>query len=308
MGRDIYYKDAFDKICSLVADYLAHYNLKTMVVGMSGGIDSTVVAAICKRVVMDNPSHGFKLVGVSLPCDSNTDEENHSAWLAMNAFCDEWWIESLQKEYMLMKSTCELHAESTMVSQGNIKARLRMIYLYNLACVRNGIVMDTSNMSENMLGFWTLHGDVGDLAPLSSLWKHEVYNLAREVKLWYESLLESKINGYEQNALENAIAITPTDGNGVSDGGDMMQIAPYSTYQAVDVILEEYISCIKPWHKLWETEPNKPEVILSKAKMGELNDKYGEATVGLVIKRHMQTEFKRHGMPVKIQTLGHGGQ
>lgn len=50
----------------------------------------------------------------------------------------------------------------TPIANGNIQARLRMIYLYNLASIHKGLVMSTDNQTEYQLGFWTIHGDVGD--------------------------------------------------------------------------------------------------------------------------------------------------
>lgn len=59
----------------------------------------------------------------------------------------------------------------TPIADGNIQARLRMIYLYNLASIHKGLVMSTDNQTEYQLGFWTIHGDVGDFDPIQDLWK-----------------------------------------------------------------------------------------------------------------------------------------
>lgn len=53
--------------------------------------------------------------------------------------------------------------EQTKIANGNIMARLRMMYLYNQAGIKKGIVIDTDNLTEHYLGFWTIHGDEGDL-------------------------------------------------------------------------------------------------------------------------------------------------
>ena len=83
------YKKVFETMVSETARYLGDSHLKTMVLGLSGGLDSTVTAAICQQVVKQFPELGLKFIGVSLPCSSNTTEENYSASLAMRAFCDE---------------------------------------------------------------------------------------------------------------------------------------------------------------------------------------------------------------------------
>lgn len=59
------YKKAFETMVSETAKYLADNGLKTMILGLSGGLDSTVTAAICHEVVNRYPEHGFKFIGVS---------------------------------------------------------------------------------------------------------------------------------------------------------------------------------------------------------------------------------------------------
>ncbi len=266
------------------AQYLTDSHLKTMVLGLSGGLDSTVTAAICHEVVHRYPEQGFKFIGVSLPCSTNTSEENDSAALSMKGFCDEWWVENLQKEFLLMRATCEQHYESTKLSQGNIKARLRMIYLYNIASVTGGLVMDTDNLTEHHLGFWTIHGDVADFNPIGGLWKHEVYELC---KYLFTNVFTDESSAAHQ-ALRAAYDIMPTDGNGVATGGDMGQIAPGHTYEEVDDILNSYIQAKNDAGKLQQ-------------EMERLNKAYGEETVERVLKRHRGSEFKRKRMPLLIE-------
>ena len=277
------YKKAFETMVSETARYLVDNHLKTMVLGLSGGLDSTVTAAICHEVVRRNPEQGLKFIGVSLPCATNTSEENDSASLAMNGFCDEFWVENLQKEYLLMRATCEQHYPSTHLSQGNIKARLRMIYLYNLASVTGGLVMDTDNLTEHNLGFWTIHGDVADFNPIGGLWKHEVYELC---KYLFTEVFTDEASAAHQ-ALRAAYGITPTDGNGVAAGGDMAQIAPGHTYEEVDDILNTYIQANG------QAEAQASAVV-------RLNAAYGAETVERVLQRHRNSEFKRKRLPIAI--------
>ena len=274
------YKKAFDTMVSQTAKYLSENGLKTMILGLSGGLDSTVTAAICHEVVNQYPEHQFKFIGVSLPCSSNSVEENDSASLAMKAFCNEYWVENLQAQYLLLKATCEQRYPSTPISQGNIKARLRMIYLYNFASVTGGLVMDTDNLTEHNLGFWTIHGDVADYNPIGGLWKHEVYELCKYI--FTECFADE--NDPRHQALRAAYDIMPTDGNGVAAGGDMAQIAPGHTYEDVDDILNTYLQ-----HGEDEQE------------MKRLIDAYSAETVERVLTRHRRSEFKRKRMPLVIE-------
>ncbi len=278
------YKRVFTTMVSETAKYLTDSHLKTMVLGLSGGIDSTITAAICHEVVKRYPEQNFRFIGVSMPCSTNSNEENDSAMLAMKAFCDDYWVENLQKEYLLMRATCEQRFPSTPLSQGNIKARLRMIYLYNIASVTGGLVMDTDNLTEHNLGFWTIHGDVADYNPIGGLWKHEVYALCKY--LFTEVFADENSSAYQ--ALKSAYDIMPTDGNGVAAGGDMAQIAPGHTYEEVDDILNTYLQA-----------KNQPEN-LEKA-IERLNNAYGTDTVERVLKRHRGSEFKRKRMPLVIE-------
>lgn len=278
------YQKAFETMVQETAKYLTNCGLKTMVLGLSGGIDSTVTAAICHEVVKRYPEQGFKFIGVSLPCSTNSKDENDSAMLALKGFCTEYWVENLQKEYLLMKATCEQHYESTRVSQGNIKARLRMIYLYNIASVTKGMVMDTDNLTEHYLGFWTIHGDVADYNPIGGLWKHEVYELC---KYLYTNVFTDE-NEASNQALKAAYGITPTDGNGVEAGGDMAQIAPGHTYEEVDDILNSYLLA-------------KDNEQLLKQEMDRMNKAYGNETVERVLARHRNSEFKRRRLPIAIE-------
>ena len=272
--------------------YLEDNNLCAMILGISGGLDSTVTAAICHEVEKRNPE--LKFYGVSLPCSSNTGEENDSASLCMKAFCKsgQYWTENLQKEYMLMRATCSQRHTMTTIGQGNIKARLRMIYLYDMANYTSGFVMDTDNLTEHYLGFFTIHGDVADFNPIGGLWKHEVYELAEYL---YNEYYDAPFgpDGDKHLALERALNIRPTDGNGVNDLGDMGQIAlefahdnNIEAYTKVDNIIQNYL----------EYSGHHPEEY--QIAIEALYNQYGYETVNDIISRVRRTEYKRKRLPI----------
>ena len=292
------YAKVFETMVSKTQKYLEDNNLCAMILGISGGIDSTVTAAICHEVEKRNPD--LKFYGVSLPCSSNKVDENDSADICMKAFCKsaQHWTENLQKEYLLMKATCTQRHSPTTIGIGNIKARLRMIYLYDLANYTSGLVMDTDNLTEHYLGFFTIHGDVCDFNPIGGLWKHEVYELAKYLLREYYAPTDPTDDGYIQMALRAAIGITPTDGNGVNDLGDMGQIAPafahdknIDAYTKVDHIILSYLNSI--W-QLKDKELYEGEIVDGLYKL------YGKETVDGVISRIKRTEYKRKGLPVVI--------
>ena len=273
-----------------IKDYLKKCNLRTMVLGLSGGLDSTVCAALCSIAAKELREEGYEaeLIGASLPCSTNQKVEVSNA-LRCRSFCDRFYEENLEEAYQVMLNSCEHNqeTESTPISRGNIKARLRMIYLYNLASLYRGIVIDTDNLTECLLGFWTIHGDEGDLNPIGCLWKTEVYLLA-------ENLAEILIkNGEKEDsdrvlALKEAIGMVPTDGNGVKAGGDLAQIAPGHTYADVDDILMSTFLVGSD----------------RKTKFNELREAYGGETVDMVLKRKESSAFKRKHRPFIIDLDG----
>lgn len=220
--------------------YLHLYpNIKSMVVGLSGGIDSALTAAIAREICDQNP--GMKLIGVSIPIESNKKVEIDNAICVGKAFCHEFMeVKFIDRLFRLFKLAVEFlytskyhskkHAEK--VRYGNIKARLRMIYLYDKAHRNNGIVLSTDNLSEFNLGFWTLHGDVGDFGLIQQLWKTEVYGMSM--------FLCQRYGGNKADALMRAIKAVPTDGLGVSTSDyDQLDV---NSYQEVDRILIDYLN------------------------------------------------------------------
>lgn len=167
-----------------------------------------------------------------------------------------------------------------------------MIYLYNLASIHKGLVMSTDNQTEYQLGFWTIHGDVGDFDPIQDLWKTEVYELARWLVTHYQDIAKLPNRECWENrawkAIVESIKLTPTDGLGISNS-DLDQIGAKS-YDEVDDILQTLIP-ICEW---------RPELGTIQIQLDKLHDKYGEDVVNKVWNRHLASEFKRKEAPIYI--------
>jgi NAD+ synthetase len=263
---------------------LVDNKIKVCVLGVSGGIDSTVTAAIAKLVYEKT---NIPLTGISLPCSTNKADEISAASLVGKEFCNDFKELVLQTPFETMEKFCTETSgkESTPISQGNIKARLRMITLYDIASKMGGIVLDTDNLTEHFLGFFTVHGDSADFNPIGGLWKHEVYGLARYLK---ENIFK------DSAALGASIALMPTDGNGVKEGGDLAQIAPNKTYDDVDEILMAWVGL---------TDAIKGHVLDNKFDYGvflKLCEKHGKETVERVVMRSVKSEFKRRQAPLVV--------
>ena len=321
---ELNYEHVFNVLVDKTAEYVTSNNLKAMVLGISGGIDSTVVAAICHEV---SKKTDIPLIGRSLPIKNKEDEFSVSE-LVGEAFCDEFKVFNLSNSYKaslfdlcadagLIKdckgyewywvSDLEELTGRTPIANGNLQARCRMKHLYDIASIRKGLVMSTDNQTEYQLGFWTIHGDVGDFDPIQDLWKTEVYGLANYLRDRYKSkALEALHNDYKETcdkyramsyAVYSSCKLIPTDGLGISNS-DLEQIGAKS-YDEVDDILSRYIPFKEYRQK--HGEPLHPHDEMAESDCwSQLCARHGEDVVNKVWSRHLASEFKRKKAPIYI--------
>ena len=310
---ELNYEHVFNVLVDKTAEYVTSNNLKVMVLGISGGIDSTVVAAICHEVSKQTT---IPLIGRSLPIKNKSDEFDVSK-LVGEAFCSDFKVYRLGRSYRAaLFDACadagdvnmansyyldelEEMPSRTPIANGNLQARCRMMYLYDIASRYKGLVMSTDNQTEYQLGFWTIHGDVGDFDPIQGLWKTEVYGLAEWLlkfhypEVYFDSPVE-EIHKFTDmmRALRESIALTPTDGLGISNS-DLDQIGAKS-YAEVDDILSTLIEL----NSYCAETPNERDNKVAKDMI--LSEKYGEDVVNKVWNRHLASEFKRKKAPIYI--------
>lgn len=222
-------------ITTWLQNYMANSNLKTLVLGVSGGADSALVAALCDRA-------GIKIHGVCLPSSFNKEEEFKRALNVMLHLTETHHIVEIEPLVQLTLDACLLknNADLTLnqkIRRGNVYARQRMILLYDIAARYNGCVLSTDNMSEYELGFWTLHGDVGDIAPIQALYKTEAYN----VMTYLANLYDQEGLNLKAIALRDCITATPTDGLGITNSDlDQFGVPSYSDVDRVLKNKEEF--------------------------------------------------------------------
>ncbi len=236
------YSKVVDNIRTSLRTYLLENKLQSLVLGVSGGMDSALVAALA-RPICDELN--IPLIGRGLSIETNKKDEVDRAIAIGDAFCNDFKQLDLTVVYNSVKLMDVIDDEIVpdsdvkfhKIKLGNMKARTRMIYLYNLAYKTKGLVLSTDNYTEYLLGFWTLHGDVGDYGMIQELWKTEVYNMA-------EWLCENELKGDDKKALWSCVVCTATDGLGITNS-DLDQLLPGWTgssrdgYKEVDNILSK---------------------------------------------------------------------
>ncbi|HLD89591.1 MAG TPA: NAD(+) synthase [Patescibacteria group bacterium] len=229
----------YNNILAEGMEYVRRSRLESLVIGISGGIDSALVAALA-RVICDET--GITLIGRSMPIVTNKPDEIARASAIGKCFCDDFETVSLDDVYNnLYKSISnparhDITTKAERIRRGNVKARTRMILLYDLAHLNNGLVLSTDNYTELLLGFWTMHGDVGDYGMIQNLWKTEVYGLAAWLCKKYA--MNDAVDKAE--ALNACITAVPTDGLGVTDS-DFDQLG-LRRYTDIDNVLLKYIT------------------------------------------------------------------
>ncbi len=233
------YDNMFENIVIKLATYIRDNDVKSLVIGVSGGVDSALVAELAHSAT-SYPYQKIPLIGRSITIESNKSDEIERARLIGEAFCSDFKEIDLTKTYFDVSGGIEdvdvnLSQIETKIALGNIKARIRMIQLYHLAGITKGMVLSTDNYTELLLGFWTLHGDVGDYGMIQNLWKTEVYGMTKYVADMYKNLGDDD----KYVSLMSCYNAVPTDGLGITDS-DLDQLGADSYYE-VDEILINYL-------------------------------------------------------------------
>ena len=281
------YKKFVENSRKWLAKYIENNHLQSIIIGISGGIDSTISCAIAYPVCKEL---GIPLIGRSLPTFTNKEDETNVANLVGDAFCNDYKevnLEAIYKEFNNL-----LFAEESKLSnlqRGNIKARLRMIYLRHLASVHRGIVLDNDNFTEWNLGFWTVCGDspMDVNLGLHYLWKTQIYELGKYLaEGYYNQNVGSKDSNQKGDAVLMSMRLTPTDGNGVSKS-DCDQFGLENYEQVDDVLITMYYR--SGFEQAFSSNSDQ---------YSRLIDDYNEQGVDKVMALHQNTEFKRKPAPI----------
>ncbi|TFG34007.1 NAD+ synthase [Candidatus Thorarchaeota archaeon] len=171
--------DNYGPVKEILVEFIKDYVKKTgvygVVLGLSGGVDSSLVAALACEAIGAN-----RVLGILLPVDAEKDAKNveDAQMLARDL--------GMQHELFELKHAIKAFdaLELEKVALGNLTARLRMVTWYAKANQENRLVLGTGNKTELMIGYFTKYGDGGtDILPIGDLYKSNVWDLSRHLGL-----------------------------------------------------------------------------------------------------------------------------
>jgi len=179
-------------VCGWLSRKMSEARKQNYVIGLSGGIDSAVVATLCTRAVGKD-----RVFGILMPIHSNAEDSILATELANNlqidiasvdvtsAF-DRWHTDLLESPKIAVYLTAghlKSDPETLKLLRANSMARMRMMNLYSIAALCNGLVVGTTNKTEAMIGYFTKYGDGGvDIEPIADFYKTEIYEIAEKLE------------------------------------------------------------------------------------------------------------------------------
>ncbi len=165
-----------NNVCGWIKDYVNNSGCKGVVIGISGGIDSAVVADLCvKALGVEN------VYALMMPPNDNAEIMCNHLDLWHSPYNDFIYMAGAAARYFLARSIeapSKTKEERDLVV-GNVASRMRMVGLYAWANLKNYLVVGTTNKSEYEVGYYTKYGDGGvDFEPIADYYKTEVYKMA----------------------------------------------------------------------------------------------------------------------------------
>jgi NAD+ synthase len=231
-----------DYISDWIKDYATSLSFQpvSLVIGVSGGIDSAVTSALCAKT-------GFKTIAVSMPIKQNINQHDlslkHLDWLKNNFDNVETKIIELDKVFESFENTMKDFNNS--LAFANSRSRFRMVTLYQIAQANRGIVVGTGNKVEDFgVGFYTKYGDGGvDISPIADCKKTDVWNIGKSL-----------------GVIDEIIEAAPTDGLWDDSRNDESQLG--LSYEEIEDAMENSNSKhIKKYQQIREPNLHKMKPI-----------------------------------------------
>ena len=199
-------------IKDFIKTYVKNSECKGVIIGLSGGVDSAVTAILCKETLRKK-----NVKCLFLPDDTTPNSDYKDFELIVKNFDLASEKKDISNAVREISENCILKPDKYALA--NIKARARMILLFEYANMTKNLVCGTSNKSELLVGYFTKYGDGGvDIFPIGDLYKTQVWELAKFLKipnemiskpptagLWKDQFDENEI-GLSYNQLDKILA------------------------------------------------------------------------------------------------------
>ncbi|MEM2971590.1 MAG: NAD+ synthase [Candidatus Bathyarchaeia archaeon] len=175
---DLDFQEVEKRIKRFIKDYVEKTHVKGIVLGLSGGVDSSTVAALSALAI-----GGDKVLGLMLPEDETyTAEDIKHAKLVAKKFGFKTEMINITPTLKAFYNSIPIFDPADHLCKGNIKARTRMVYVYYYANKLGMLVCGSSDKSETMMGYFTKWGDMAaDISPIMDLYKTQVQKLAENI-------------------------------------------------------------------------------------------------------------------------------
>ncbi len=207
------YGSLIKKIPKWIKTQLEEAGLEGLVIGASGGIDSSVTIKLANKIFTKN------ILCLIMPCGNSSEEENKARYLLENNNIPYKYInfENIFHEFLKSTKNKEINPNLANVDNkknklalANTKARVRMMLLYYYAQINNYMVVGTGNRTELEIGYFTKYGDGGaDILPLAGLFKREVINIGKKLKVPERILTQTPSGGlWKSQTDEKEIGLT----------------------------------------------------------------------------------------------------
>ena len=205
MRRSMQPSDLASRISEWIRERVNDAGAQGVVLGLSGGLDSSVAAVLCKKAFPD------ATLGLIMPCFSSIEDVEHARIVAKKFGIETKEID-LSYLFTVLLKTLEVKEERENdgdakgdIAVANLKPRLRMICLYYFANKRNYLVVGTGNKSELSIGYFTKYGDgAADILPLGDVLKTKERNLAEKLGIPKEIIEKAPSAGLWEGQTDEA--------------------------------------------------------------------------------------------------------
>jgi NAD+ synthase len=173
------FEEATDEIVEFIRKTVKKAHAKGVVVGLSGGVDSSLVAALCVRALGKEKVLGVIMPTAFTPPQDVEDAKQLAEWLGIRTKLV--GIQEISDAYF-KELECGQMDQGQKIPMANIRARIRMVILYYYANLYNYLVAGCGDRSEALIGYFTKYGDgAADFMPIRHLYKTQVRELSRHL-------------------------------------------------------------------------------------------------------------------------------